>query len=133
MKNRVSWAIFALAASLTAFVTPSHAQDAAAGERVFIKCRVCHQVGEEAKSTIAPNLNGIIGRVSGTFPDYKNFSAPMKEKAVTWNEETLTAYLHNPREFIPRNSMMFPGLKKDADIVNVIAYLKQFGPDGKKQ
>ena len=28
--------------------------------------------------------------------------------------------------------MAFPGLQKDQDIANVIAYLKQFGPDGKK-
>jgi cytochrome c len=28
--------------------------------------------------------------------------------------------------------MIFPGLQNDADIDNVIAYLKQFGPDGKK-
>jgi cytochrome c len=28
--------------------------------------------------------------------------------------------------------MIFPGLPKDEDIDNVIAYLKQFGADGKK-
>jgi cytochrome c len=28
--------------------------------------------------------------------------------------------------------MTFPGLSDDDDIANVIAYLKQFGPDGKK-
>jgi cytochrome c len=28
--------------------------------------------------------------------------------------------------------MIFPGLPKEEDIDNVIAYLKQFGPDGKK-
>jgi cytochrome c len=28
--------------------------------------------------------------------------------------------------------MVFPGLPSDEDIANVISYLKQFGPDGKK-
>jgi cytochrome c len=28
--------------------------------------------------------------------------------------------------------MAFPGLKDDKDIDNLIAYIKQFGPDGKK-
>jgi len=28
--------------------------------------------------------------------------------------------------------MIFPGLTNDKDIDDVIAYLKQFGPDGKK-
>lgn len=132
MKNRVS-RVAALAASLVVFASSSHAQDIATGERVFIKCRVCHQVGEGATNTIAPHLNGVMGRVSGTLPDYGNFSTPMKEKALTWDEETLSEYLRNPRMMIPRNNMMFPGLKKDTDIAAVIAYLKQFGPDGKKQ
>ena len=29
--------------------------------------------------------------------------------------------------------MTFPGLTSETDIDNIIAYLKQFGPDGKKQ
>ena len=28
--------------------------------------------------------------------------------------------------------MVFPGLQSEQDIDNIIAYLKQFGPDGKK-
>ena len=33
---------------------------------------------------------------------------------------------------VPGTKMAFPGLPGDGDIANVIAYLKQFGPDGKK-
>jgi cytochrome c len=33
---------------------------------------------------------------------------------------------------VPNTKMTFPGLSSEADIENVIAYLKQFGPDGKK-
>jgi cytochrome c len=40
-----------LAAALAAGASvPAHAQDAAAGERVFAQCRACHQVGETAKN-----------------------------------------------------------------------------------
>jgi cytochrome c len=28
--------------------------------------------------------------------------------------------------------MIFPGLTKDDEITNIIAFLKQYGPDGKK-
>lgn len=133
MRHPILWAKLTLATWLFLAVTPVLAQDIEAGEQVFIKCRICHQVGEGAKSAIAPHLNGIIGRVSGTLPEYTSYSKAMKEKAVTWTEETLAQYLHNPREMIPRNSMLFPGLKKDADIANVIAYMKQFGPDGNKK
>ncbi len=41
-------------------------------------------------------------------------------------------YLKNPRAKIAGTKMIFPGLTKDEDIDNVIAYLKQFGADGKK-
>lgn len=41
-------------------------------------------------------------------------------------------YIRNPKAKIPGTKMSFPGLKDDADIDNIVAYLKQFGPDGKK-
>ena len=61
---------FALLASLAIALGVSgqaSAQDLAAGERSFLKCKPCHQVGETAKNTVGPVLNGIIGRHSGTY------------------------------------------------------------------
>ena len=43
------------------------AQDAAAGEVVFKKCHVCHNVGEGAKNAVGPVLNGVVGRPAGTY------------------------------------------------------------------
>lgn len=105
------------------------AQDAAKGERVFLKCRACHQVGESARNLVGPQLNGIIGRPAAQVEGYA-YSKPMRESGLIWNEETLAAYLRDPRETVPRNRMMFPGLKKESDIADVIAYLKQFSTDG---
>jgi cytochrome c len=55
-----------------------------------------------------------------------------KGSGITWDEATLKDYLENPRAKIPGTKMIFPGVPKDEDIDNVIAYLKQFGADGKK-
>jgi cytochrome c len=107
------------------------AQDAALGEKVFLKCKACHQIGEGAKNAVGPVLNGIVGRKAGTYPDY-SYSDANKNSGLTWDEATLKEYLKNPRAKIPGTKMIFPGLPKDEDISNVIAYLKQFGPDGKK-
>ena len=112
------------------------AQDAAAGdpkagEKTFGLCRACHQVGPTAKNFIGPSLNGILGRKAGTYPDY-NYSEANKESNLTWDEATLREYLKNPKAKVPGTKMTFPGLNKDRDIDNVIAYLKTFGPDGKK-
>jgi cytochrome c len=107
------------------------AQDAAAGEKVFTKCRICHQVGESAKIGVGPVLNGVVGRKAGTWPGY-SYSAANKDSGITWDEATLKTYLKNPKAKVPGTKMIFPGLPNDDDISNVIAYLKQFGPDGKK-
>jgi cytochrome c len=105
--------------------------DAAAGEVTFKACRTCHQIGETAKNFVGPELNGVVGRKAGTAPRY-NYSDANKNSGVTWDEATLTKYLKSPRGVIPGTKMAFPGLPGDSDIANLIAYLKRFGPDGKK-
>ena len=107
------------------------AQDAALGEKIFQRCKACHQIGEGAKDAVGPVLNGVVGRKAGTYPDYA-YSDANKNSGITWDEATLKEYLKNPRAKVPGTKMIFPGLPKDEDIANVIAYLKQFGPDGKK-
>ena len=119
------------AAALFAMAGAASAQDAAAGETVFKKCHVCHNIGEGAKNMVGPELNGVVGRHSGTVEGY-NYSDANKNSGLTWDEATLTIYLKNPKAEVPGTKMTFPGLQSDEDIKNVIAYLKQFGPDGKK-
>ena len=123
----------ALAASLllAAAASGAQAQDAAAGEKVFLKCKVCHQVGETAKNAVGPVLNGVIGRQSGTVEGY-SYSEANKNSGLTWDEATFQEYIKNPKAKIPGTKMIFAGLTNDAEIDNILAYLKQFGPDGKK-
>ena len=119
-------------AALAASAGAAPAQDAAAGEKVFAKCKVCHRIGENAKNFVGPVLNGVVGRKAGTYPGY-NYSEANKNSGITWDEPTLKIYLKNPQAKVPGTKMVFPGLSSDADIDNVIAYLKQFDPDGKKK
>jgi cytochrome c len=107
------------------------AQDVAAGEKVFAKCKICHQVGEGARNLIGPELNGIVGRKAGSVEGY-SYTEANKNSGITWDDATLKEYLKNPKAKMPGTKMIFAGLPKDEDIDNVIAYLKQFGPDGKK-
>ena len=104
-----------------------YAQDVAAGETVFKKCQVCH-VADSDKNKVGPSLKGVIGRTAGTHEGFK-YSAGMSDAGktgVVWDEPTLTSYLHDPKAFIKGTKMAFVGLKTDAEIANVIAYLKQF-------
>jgi len=128
--GRIVIASAALAAS-TAGVAAQDTGDPAAGEKVFAKCRVCHQIGEGAKNAVGPELNGVVGREAGSVPGY-GYSTANKSSGITWDEATLKRYLKDPRGVVAGTKMLFPGLSKEKDVDDVMAYLKQFGPDGKK-
>ena len=108
------------------------AQDAEAGEKSFAKCRACHQIGETAKNSVGPNLNGLIGRHSGSVEGY-NYSDANKNSGLTWDEATFKEYIKNPRAKVPGTKMVFAGITNETEIDNLIAYLKQFDKDGKKK
>lgn len=102
--------------------------DPANGEKVFRKCKACHQVGEGAKPKTGPVLNGVIGRTAGTTEGFKYSKAMIGagEEGLVWTVEKLDEYLTNPRQFVKGNRMSFAGLKRDKDRADVIAYLATF-------
>ncbi|MDU8941833.1 c-type cytochrome [Ovoidimarina sediminis] len=102
--------------------------DAAKGERVFNKCKACHAVGDGAKNKVGPALNGIVGAAAGQNADFKYSDALLAaaEGGLTWDEETLSAFLAKPKDVIDRTKMAFPGLRKEDEIEDVIAYLATF-------
>lgn len=107
------------------------AQDAAAGEKVYLQCRACHQVGPTAKNAVGPLLNGLFGRKSGTIEGY-SYTAANKESGITWDEATFAEYIRDPKARIPGTKMVYAGLKDDQRIRDLIAFLKQFDAKGAK-
>ncbi|MDR3475037.1 MAG: cytochrome c family protein [Devosia sp.] len=107
--------------------SPSFAAgDPAAGQTVFAKCAVCHNVGAGAKNKIGPALTGIIGRQPGTFAGF-SYSQPMKDfggKNPAWTPELVGQFLKGPGDLVPGTKMTFSGLTAQGDIDNVIAYLQ---------
>jgi cytochrome c len=118
------------AVALCASVAPAMAADPAAGEKAFAVCKACHRVGEGAKNTVGPTLNGVVGRPAGSVEGFA-YSEAMKNSGLTWDEATLTEYLKNPKAKVPGTKMAFAGVKDETKVANIIAYLKQFGADGK--
>ena len=118
-----------LTVALVIVSLPALAGDPTAGAKVFKKCQACHAVGEGAKNKVGPELNGLFGRPAGSVPDY-NYSDANKNSGIVWTEEIFGEYIKNPRGYLPGTAMAFAGLKKDEDIQNVIAYLRQFNADG---
>lgn len=116
---------FVVAAAMALALGTSAAQaagDAEAGKKVYKKCAICHSL-EEGKKKVGPSLHGVFGRTAGTLDGFR-FSNAMKDSGIVWNEETIAAYLADPRGYIPKNKMAFPGLKKQKDLDNIIAFLK---------
>ncbi|MEQ8654904.1 MAG: cytochrome c family protein [Kiloniellales bacterium] len=101
------------------------------GKKVARKCTACHTFDEGGKNRVGPNLYGVIGKVAGEGDGYK-FSKAMAAKGAegyTWTYEHLDQYLENPRKAIPGNKMTFPGLKKEQDRADVIAYIRSLAKD----
>ena len=124
--------LFALALLATPLLArPAAAQDLEAGQRSFNKCRACHQIGEGARNLVGPQLNGLIGRHSGSAEGYA-YSAANKNSGLTWDEATFTDYIKDPKAKIPGTKMIFAGIKNEKEIADLIAFLKQYDKDGKK-
>ena len=115
-------AVMALLAAFAFTAPPAQAGDVEAGAKVFKKCKACHYVDREKNKT-GPHLVNIIGRQAGSLDGYK-YSKAMKGSGLVWDEATLTEYLRAPKKYLKGTKMAFAGLRKDADIANVIAYLK---------
>ena len=95
--------------------------DAAKGEKVYAKCKTCHEIATD-KNKVGPTLQGVIGRKAGTVQGFK-YSEAMVNSGVTWDVATIAEYVAKPKEFIAGNKMAFSGLKKEDEIEDLVAYI----------
>ncbi len=95
--------------------------DAAAGEKVFGKCKACHKV--DGGDGTGPHLNGVVDRAKASIAGF-GYSDVLKGMAAnSWTPANLNAFLTNPKAYAPGTKMTFAGLPKAADRANLIAWL----------
>lgn len=126
LMRKLSLPVVAVALATVIFAPQVRAGDAAAGQKVFNKCRACH-VADKETNRVGPHLVGIIGRKAASVDGFK-YSDAMKaagEKGLVWTEENFTKYMKAPKDFVPGNRMAFAGLKSDKEIEDLIAFLKK--------
>ena len=58
-------------------------------------------------------------------PDFR-YSNAMTHANLTWDDANLKAYIKDPQAKVKGNRMPFGGLSSDADIDDVIAFLKDY-------
>lgn len=106
------------------FATVLASADAAAGEKVFGKCKACHKI--DGSDSTGPHLNGVVGRNVASVAGF-NYSDGMKAHAAeapVWTPDALQHFLTNPKTAAKGTKMTFAGLPKVEDRANLIAYLE---------
>jgi cytochrome c len=96
--------------------------DPTKGEQVFKKCAACHNADKGGPNALGPNLWDVPGEPVGKGKGFP-FSEALSGKGGTWDWNTLSTWLANPKKFAPGTKMTFAGLSNPEDRANVIAFL----------
>ena len=105
-----------------AFADLFAAAGAAAGEKVFGKCKACHKL--DGSDGTGPHLNGIVGKAKAASAGFGYSDALLAMASDVWSPENLDAFLTNPKGYAPGTKMSFAGLPKGEDRANLIKYLE---------
>ena len=114
--------IGAMVAALALPASAANAVDADHGKALFVECASCHTLNAGGEG-VGPGLKGLFGRKAGSLEDFR-YSAGMRRTNITWNAQTLDAYLADPQKEVPGNRMPYSGMPSASDRADLIAYLQ---------
>ncbi len=116
------------------------AGDAAAGEKVFKKCKACHTIADGDNVIVkggktGPNLFGVVGRQPGSYEGFKYSKSMLAygETGAVWTEELIAQFLADPKGFLKehlddakaKSKMTFKLKKGGEDVAAYLASLAQ--------
>jgi cytochrome c len=94
------------------------------GQRVFQACAACHSLQANNNLT-GPSLSGVFGRKAGALESFNRYSDALKSSGIIWNDNTLDAWIANPKAIVPGNEMTFAGIANAQQRADLLAFLKQ--------
>ena len=101
--------------------------DPAKGADVFKKCQACHTVDQGGANGLGPNLWATMGKPHGHVPGFA-YSPALKGVPGSWDWNSMSEWLSNPKKYAPGTKMTFAGLSNPEDRANVIAFLNSKSP-----
>ena len=128
-REKKTFPLFLAASLLLLAAGQATSQDVKRGEKLFADCRACHAI-DAGVNNVGPSLAGIIGRKAATVDGYR-FSPAMKRGNITWDQDTLAAFIADPQKAVPANRMPYAGMPDVTDVTDLIAYLAQVGGGSK--
>ena len=122
---RLIAAILSVVLTSAAAVALAQSGDATRGERLFNQqCKICHTIDKGGRNGVGPNLFGLFGSKAAAVEGFQ-FSEAMKNSGITWDDKTVAEYLKDPKAKVPNSKMVYAGLKQQAQLDDMIAYLKK--------
>jgi cytochrome c len=114
-------------AAVMLIATAAHAEtgDATRGQRVFAAtCSACHSL-QPGKNMTGPSLADLWNRKAGSLAGFPRYSDAVRSSGITWDDNTLDAWVTAPEHVIAGNQMTFPGIKDPQHRLDLLAFLKQ--------
>ncbi len=108
------------------------AGDPERGAKAFGFCAACHSLKPDLNMT-GPSLAGVWDRKAGSLASFERYSPALKAADITWNEQTLDAWLKSPAELVPHNRMTVQGIDDARNRADIVAFLKAASAPGKER
>ena len=106
-----------LAIACSLFASPASAAPPAS----IGACGACHSA--DGTNGLGPSFKRVYGRKAGTGNGFR-YSTAMRKAGITWDDESLDAFIADPQKAIPGNVMAFSGVMDAKRRAEIIDYLK---------
>ncbi|MEM7072138.1 MAG: cytochrome c family protein [Pseudomonadota bacterium] len=97
--------------------------DLARGEKLARRCVACHSFDAGGANRVGPNLYDIVGKQMAAVDGFA-YSSALREAGGSWDYETLSQFINNPKGAFPGTKMNFAGLRKSNDRASIIAWMR---------
>lgn len=96
------------------------------GKTLSVKCAMCHDFTDARKTLVGPPLYDMFGRDIASLPGINYSAGPgsLSNVAGEWDAARLDSFLENPKKFAPATFMALPGMNKESERINMMAYMR---------